>query len=207
MKKPDIKNLCQNAQSIVEAIDKESIDVYLFLKKLYLQGMVTDNPLFQFVYRSFYRLDNAGLTPQFKSEYFKCLERCRDAKALDLSGFTRELYQFPNIKGQNSLQFSFVTKLANMVDDTYPIYDAEVARVFSFRTPYHYLSFEQRLSALVGFYEKLKKYYAELLKDGSCNDVFTCFYKQFPNEAINIPKVKLLDFFFWSSGKILNREQ
>ena len=47
---------------IIENIDQESVDVFNFLKTEYSKSDVTKNHLFQFVYRSFFRLDNAGLT-------------------------------------------------------------------------------------------------------------------------------------------------
>ncbi len=206
MIKPDMEKLSQKAQLIVSAIDKESIDVYLFLKNKFIQEKVSENPLFHFVYRSFYRLDNAGLTAQFKSEYFRCLERCRDSNDIDLAGLIRKLYQFPNLKGQNSLQFSFVTKLANMIDDTYPIYDSEVARIFHFRPPSNNLSFEDRLSGFLDFHSKLKEYYSGLLQDDTCHEIFVRFYEHFPDETRRIPEVKLLDFFFWSAGKLQAKE-
>jgi hypothetical protein len=206
MKNPDIYLLSQKAEEIVSTIDKESILVYLFIRNKFKDHRGGVDPLFHFVYRSFYRLDNAGLTPEFKAEYFRCLERRRDCKELNLPELTRELYKLPNLKGQNSLQFSFITKLANTIDDNYPIYDSEIARVFKFKPPYHHLSFEDRLSKFIDFYAELKSYYASLISEGSCKDIFSCFYKQFPNDAPQIPEVKLIDFFFWSAGKLQANE-
>ena len=68
----EIINLINNnAQAIVNNISHESIDVYNFLRTQFDITNVAENYLFQFVYRSFYRLDNAGLTAQFKTEYFR----------------------------------------------------------------------------------------------------------------------------------------
>ena len=75
---------------------------------------------------AFYRLDNAGLTPEFKSKYFMLLEESRNLPEVYLRNLVKELYAIPNLKGQQSLQFSFVTKLANTVNRQYPIYDSEV---------------------------------------------------------------------------------
>ncbi|HUI43757.1 MAG TPA: hypothetical protein VL523_17490, partial [Terriglobia bacterium] len=38
----------------------EWIDVYQFFQGEFERGPVTENRVFQFVYRSFYRMDNAG---------------------------------------------------------------------------------------------------------------------------------------------------
>ena len=56
-----IKNIIDNQSKILSNINDESISVYLFLKNEYKKGRVKENALFQFVFRSFYRLDNAGL--------------------------------------------------------------------------------------------------------------------------------------------------
>jgi len=46
----------KNNQAIIENIDYENIDVYSFLQSEYQKSDTTTNYLFQFVYRSFYRL-------------------------------------------------------------------------------------------------------------------------------------------------------
>lgn len=121
----------ENAEPIVRAIRHEAVSVYAFLADEFSQGSIASNYVFQFLYRSYYRLDNAGLTVDFKSRYFNLLEDCRNSTSVDLEHLARELYQYPTLRGRQSLQFSFVTKLANTVNNAYPIYDAEVARVFS----------------------------------------------------------------------------
>lgn len=200
---PNIENLCANAHSIIRGIGKESFDVYLFLKEEFDKGPILENHLFQFVYRSFYRLDNAGLTSEFKSEYFRLMDECRSSGCIDLRSLTKNLYEIPNRKGQNSLQFSFVTKLANTIDNDCPIYDSEVARMFSFRPPYTNKTMEERLTIYSDFYDKLKNYYHHLLNGNTCKIIFDCFHEKYPNNNYSrVPRLKLLDFFFWSAGKI-----
>lgn len=75
---------------IIESIEQESIDVYNFLKMEFSNSNVNENHLFQFTFRSFYRLDNAGLTSDFKREYFKILENNRGEKQLDFEKVLRQ---------------------------------------------------------------------------------------------------------------------
>jgi hypothetical protein len=114
MKRPDLDALREGAQIIVQAIGKEALVVYLFLLDEFDRGPVDQNCLFQFVYRSFYGLDNAGLTPEFHSAYFKYMEDARSKSEVDLTKIVKELRKYPNRKGQPSLQFSFATKLGNL---------------------------------------------------------------------------------------------
>lgn len=50
---------------IINNIAFESVNVYQFLHNEFNKGYFIKNNLFHFVYRSFYRLDNAGLSTAF----------------------------------------------------------------------------------------------------------------------------------------------
>lgn len=202
MTPPDLSDLIENAGPIVDAIGRESVDVYLFLSDEFTRGPITQNHVFQFVYRSFYRLDNAGLGPKFKSVYFDLLETSRSSSEVDLGSLAKRLHDIPNRKGQRSLQFSFVTKLANTINSNYPIYDAEVAKVFSFRAPYNYKPFETRLEEYLDFYEGLRKLYREIITGDLLRDPAGLFHKKYAPASSRVPPIKVLDFIFWSAGKL-----
>ena len=202
MKAIELAEIEENAETIVGDIGQEAVSVYAFLASEFSRATIVDNRVFQFTYRSFYRLDNAGLTQQFKAKYFRLLEDGRNSQAPNLELLTRELYAYANLKGQRSLQFSFVTKLANTVNREYPIYDAEVARVFGFRAPYHYKPFDVRLSEYLGFYRSVQEQYAEILRDGSLTRARALFHQMYDSDSHVVPEIKVLDFIFWSAGKL-----
>jgi hypothetical protein len=54
-----IQQIDEKQDEILSNLEFESIAVYLFLKNEYAKGNIQGNPVFQFVFRSFYRLDNA----------------------------------------------------------------------------------------------------------------------------------------------------
>jgi len=120
-----IKEICELQDAIFLNITLESVDVYLFLKDEYKKGNIKDNTVFQFVFRSYYRLDNAGLTDEFKKRYFELLAD----KQTDLKTILWDLYEFPTRRNLKAVQFSFATKLLHTLDNNKPIFDAEVARV------------------------------------------------------------------------------
>jgi hypothetical protein len=202
MRNPDLAALINNAPDIVEGIGREAVDVYLFLSDQFIKGPVTQNHLFQFVYRSFYRLDNAGLTPEFRTAYFECLEDARGKAMVDIAAIVMKLHKLPTRKGHKSLQFSFVTKLANTIDPNSPIYDTEVAKCFSFRVPYNYKPADARLQEYMAFYLRLKTFYRESILQGSLKELTALFEKTYAHAASRIPPVKVLDFIFWSAGKL-----
>ena len=196
------ENINKYASVIVENIAPESVDVYLFLSEQFSRGDVCSNYLFQFVFRSFYRIDNAGLTPEFKDRYFELMEQAKKSGKLDLSYLSKELFRLPNRKGNNTLQFSFVSKLANTVDASYPIFDSEIGGLYGFKRPYNYKEFEVRLSEYLAFYSKLKSDYHHVLEKNVLEFAIKEFETAFPHKNKPIPDIKKLDFLLWSAGKL-----
>lgn len=195
------EHLNEKAKLIVENLNHESIDVYIFLTDEFKKGDILKNYVFRFVYRSFYRLDNAGLTDDFKDKYFEYLEDHRENRDIQIEAIARELFKLPNRKGQNSLQFSFVTKLANTINHEFPIYDLEIAKMYSFKAPYTNKPFDVRLSEYMKFYNLLTESYKNILAKNTLEKVFDEFHIKFKNNGA-IPDIKILDFIMWSAGKL-----
>ncbi|WP_300024695.1 hypothetical protein [uncultured Maribacter sp.] len=192
----------KHSMEIIKKIDQESVDVYNFLKREFKESNVNENYLFQFVFRSFYRIDNAGLTPEFKKEYFEILEENRNEKQFDFEKVLRRLYSFPNRKGQNTLQFSFATKMFNTIDDIMPIYDSEVAKMFSMTRPYQ-SEFEIKLDKYLDQLEKIQNGYEQIIKQNLIPETIGLFDEIFTDNKLS--EMKKLDFIFWSAGKIKTR--
>lgn len=196
----EIVNFIENNSSkIIENIEFESIATYNFLKEQFTDSNVRENYLFQFVYRSFYRLDNAGLTPEFKNKYFIILEDYRDQEDFNFSDILQRLYVIPNSRGFKTFQFSFTTKMLNIIDEQMPIYDSEVAKTFGFIRPYT-PSFDKKLDIYLNKYEVIKDTYLEILNKHLLPKTNICFDEKFKEYKIN--EIKKLDFIFWSAGKL-----
>jgi len=188
-----------HSTEIIENIDQESIDVYNFLKTEFKKSNVNENHLFQFVFRSFYRIDNAGLTPEFKKEYFKILEQNRNKKQFDFEKVLRRLFSFPNRKGQNTLQFSFATKMLNTIDDKMPIYDRKVAKMFSLSRPYQ-TEFKIKLDKYLDQLDKIQNGYEQIVNNNLLPKTIGLFDRAFKDNKLS--EMKKMDFIFWSSGKL-----
>ena len=178
MRVPDLSALAKNAEAIIDGVGREAIDVYLFLFDEFVRGSIREHWLFQFVFRSYYQLDSAGLTDDFKAAYFECMEEARGGAAVDLAGIVGRLRAIRNRKGQESLQFSFVTKLANTVNPRYPIYDYRVAQCFRFTAPYNNKTWEVRLGEYLDFYGWLRAFYENALATNSMKCLIDRFMKR-----------------------------
>lgn len=189
-----------NAESIIENLSKESVAVYVFLYNEFLKGDVTINTVFQFVYRSFYRLDNAGLTPEFKTAYFELMQQFRNETSISPVEIVDKLYSFKRRKGDHSIQFSFTTKLINMIDPTYPIYDSEVARVFQFST-YHLKDNAKKIARYLDQQNTIVQTYNKIIEENLLAQSLAVFHNKY--KKYDLPLIKKLDFIFWSYGKLL----
>lgn len=185
---------------IIENLEYESIAVYLFLQEEFKKGSVTDNYLFQFVYRSFYRLDNAGLSKGFKSEYFRVMEEYRKQTSIDPIDIVKRLYPFKRLKGDNSIQYSFATKLINTINPEYPIYDSEIALVFRF--PVHYIKdINKRLERYQQQQACIIDTYKNIIESKCLKTTLKLFDERFKGNDLSVNKK--LDFIVWSTGKLI----
>jgi hypothetical protein len=190
-----------NTQAIIDNISNESIDVYNFLKTQFDNSNVIENYLFQFVYRSFYRLDNAGLTTQFKTEYFNIMQQYRQLDNFDFANILQRLFEIVNHQGQNTFQFSFATKMQNTIKNNKPIYDNEVAKVFSFNRPRQGASFNDKLDLFLNQLQQINQTYTTIIDDNSLENIINLFDNKFQQN--NLGQIKKLDFIFWSAGKLI----
>lgn len=194
-----------NLKSIFDNLSHESIDVYNFLRTEFINSNVNENYLFQFVYRSFYRLDNAGLTTQFKTEYFNLLQQHRKFECFDFAKILHRLYEIENHKSQNTFQFSFVSKMQSTIDPNKPIYDNEVATVFSFVKSSYKADFNSRYHFYSNQLAKIEQTYNSIIESNSLENALIQFDTKFQNN--DLPVIKKLDFIFWTAGKLLRKEK
>lgn len=194
-----LRHINKNSEPIIDKLDDESIVVYEFIKNEFGGRNVIENYLFQFVFRSFYRLDSAGLTKEWKTRYFELMEKYRKVPP-DLKELVTELSILPTIKGYNSIQFSFATKLLNTLNEDKPIYDSFIALVFGFNAPTT-SNKSEKTSRYIEFYDSLEKNYSKIIKEKLLDTVLQKFDDKFANNSLG--QIKKLDFIFWAAGKII----
>jgi hypothetical protein len=196
--------LCEQA---VAALDRDAVPVWLFLNtRFHATKDIRYDYLFQFVFRSYYRLDNAGLTPEFKDEYFKLLQRHRAGprpvpNPLQLlRHLCEELEQYETKNRRKSLQFVFATKLLATIDKEQPVYDSFVAFLFNFRRPDHLKDRSKRLDRLLEFYELLSQTSRWLPEQEGFSTVDEAFAQRH-QQWDKVPLPKRVDLILWATGK------
>jgi hypothetical protein len=198
----DTNAINENAHTIISRIGREPLEVYRFLRKRFETENVARDALFQFVFRSFYRLDNAGLTAPFKTRYFELLEENRRVFEPDLRELTLALYEIPNRRDLKSLQFSFVTKLANIINPVIPIYDSEVAKMYGFSPPLWYKALDRRIDELCDFHRYLRADYEKMIEANTLGNALGELECTYRDVLEGVGSIKRIDFLVWAAGKL-----
>lgn len=202
-----LKTILENHKEAIKILNKESFDVYSFLNNEFQNTEdITKNNLYQFIFRSFYRLDNAGLTPELKSRYFELLQEYR-TKPIDLKAICLDLSNYKTRKDLNSIQFSFATKLANTIDNNYPIYDSEVIRLFNFKQPYYLKDKNEKIDKYLEQYKFILSTTKELLLNDEINSILNSLNSFFGESSVKMGEIKKLDTLMWGVGKVLNENK
>jgi len=194
-----LKIILNKYKMSLNVLPTESFDVYDFIKKEFKKSDdITKNHLFTFVYRSFYGLDNAGLSSELKVKYFELLQEYRN-KPIDLK---KIFFNLNNDK--NSIEFSLVTKLANTIDFSYPIYDSEVIRLFNFKQPYYLKEENAKIEKYLEQYQHILFVSNKLIKNDAILSIFDEMNELFGDSCINMSDSKKLDALMRGVGKVIS---
>lgn len=197
-----LTTILKKKEEAFRKLDVESFHVYNFLKEEFKKtNDIRENFLFQFTYRSFYGLDNAELTKEFKNRYFELMQEYRTT-SIDLKEICIDLYNYRTQDGLNSVQFSFATKLANTIDDSYPIYDSEVAKIFNFNQPYYLKDIDEKIDKYLEQYSYIKYTSHELCSNEKISEVFLEMDSIYGEVCKSLDNIKKLDFLMWSVGRL-----
>lgn len=183
---------------IMSNIDKDlDIRTYLNLLSRFRKNDVTRDTEFQNKYCRYWRLFGAGLSQDFRSEYFQLMEGLKGRALPSIREVTLNLFKVPsNSSGRKTLQFSFASKLLHTLDSHRPIYDSMVARFYGFSSPNPNNSFENRLQAFLSFYDFLVAEYNKVLTNRLLEQPITIFRNHF-SVLDEYTDEKIVDTLIW----------
>jgi hypothetical protein len=163
-------------------------------------GMAARENEFQRHFSYFYRLGVAGLTPEFMTKYFSLMAALPRNTQVDLVAICSELQPFRDRQGRETLQFSFCTKLAATLNPNYPIYDANVAKVFQFSPPAPSMPYDDRVRQYLAFYSHLQSTIEWISASPRIHKLVPKSLQEM-EEWKTLSTTKQVDFLCWAAGK------
>lgn len=147
----------KNILVILDNIERAYVAEYDWLSKRLKQTNVSLDPEFQKRYKSYWAMDFARLSPGFCEFYFRVLEKGK-SEDIEIRSLCKNLYEVPTHKNeQKTIQFSFATKLAHMINPALPIYDNLVCSFYFLKVAWPKGDFSQRIELYLSVYKFLLK--------------------------------------------------
>jgi hypothetical protein len=202
--------ICKNQKAIIALIDREKgVPEYESLVSRIAQAQ---NPEYQDEYKNFWAMKTAQLGGKFDQAYFTALNPTKPIPAV--RNLCEMLYQFPRLRGDQALQFSFATKLRHMLNRELPIYDNRVASFYLFQpppvlwcksAPSTKLRLEQRINGLIVFHNFLINEYKRLRRGLLANPI-AAFKQQLQPTSIHTD-VKIIDWLLYGFVRLADKGQ
>ncbi|GAB4406638.1 MAG: hypothetical protein OHK0039_08460 [Bacteroidia bacterium] len=202
----------KNGGNLLDKIDIEDIRTYLRLKARLTREDVSQEASFQELFRTHYRVQGVGVSKNFLQTLFTHLESVKNEEVFDFRLASRALFGDRPKRNISSTQFAFLTKMANLVNPVYPIYDNYVADFLEFDKPNQtHHSARERLNAYLEFYGYLTQVYDDIISEDLLHDamiVFKILLKRYHNDEfpeLSLPSVKKMDFLIEAAAEMQKR--
>jgi hypothetical protein len=140
---------------------------YFELRSLFKSRRQADPERFRSLFVSFYDMNTARLPPAFLDCFFAILFSNNvmvDGRP-DVAGILSRLYEIDWAERRPSMQFSFVSKLAAMHDESSPVYDSFVGDFFSNWPPSTDQPKAKRIDGFLKILERIKTSYTAWSND------------------------------------------
>ncbi|SFU19039.1 hypothetical protein SAMN04489724_0083 [Algoriphagus locisalis] len=131
------------------------------------------------------------------------MQQNRFLKSIDPVSILKALSEILTLKKKNSFQFSFTTKMINLIDPSYPIYDSKVSKAIIGSSNSPSGDFEKKLKVYSARHEVIRETYAYIIDSKSFGSIFSDFDKSFLGNELS--ELKKLDFIFWCYGKLVHK--
>lgn len=198
----ELSNLInKNSGNLLDLIDIENIRSWCRLRNQLKETSILEDSDYQERYRKFFGIGGVGMNKAFIQRYFELLEESKEIEEFDFRRVTLELLRDQNRRKLSLSQFAGVSKMANLINQDYPIYDNYVSDLFDFDKPTSTrMDNRERLNVYLGQYQQQVDIYTQMLNEGLIHDTLTVFkilLRKYHNEEFpeyRVPDMKKIDF-------------
>lgn len=177
-----------------------TLSTYLILKRAYHENGVKSYDDFMNAFSLFYGIKRFA-SKEFIEKYFNKMEDLRNTDTYDIRDLTEDLVdsnaRCRNKQKTEKVQFSFVTKLLNIMNDAkYPIYDSNVATVFKFTSPQQ-SDIQKKIDKYVELYKIIQEVYKDIIDVYA--DRIASFREMF--DCKDVTDMRIVDIITWKLGE------
>jgi len=198
----EIANLInKNGGNLLDVIDIESIRTWCRLRNNLQQTNVTEDTDYQETYRKYFGIGGVGMNKQFIAKYFEIMEKHKVSEEPDIRQIALELLRDQARRKLSLTQFAAVTKMANLINQNYSIYDNHISEMFDFEKPTSAkMDNRERLNIYMRQHNQQMDTYRQLLDKKLIYQPLTVFkilLKKYHTEEFpeyNLPEMKKIDF-------------
>ena len=179
-------------------IHSRDLNGYFELKSL-LHGDANHRDTFKAKFTTYYGLNSGGLTNKLKERYFELLFSHEAQNQKDpYTDLLTELYKYPNQRGYQTLQGSFVSKLVAIHDEERPIYDTHVGNFFGVSSP-SIGPIDFRIAGFVANLEHIRQIYSIWKSEREYTQLTGKLFQKHP-ALQSCHAVRVCDFLVWAVG-------
>jgi len=163
---------------------------------------------FEREFKSYYGMNRAHLGSDFHRIFFRYLFALKlPSRAEPYSRIVRRLFRYPRLRGDCAPQFSFVSKLVAIHDESQPIFDSHVSDFFGISAP-AIGGIKFRIAGFISNLTYLRGIYSDWATDRFIAGILSELKGEHPglNEC---SETRLLDLLVWTVGqkKLGNRTE
>lgn len=206
-----------NASNVIDKIELQNVEAYKFLSKEFDNTNVSENYLFQFVFSKYYQIDEVHVGQNYMNNYFEKLETYGKNVNLDVEDICVALSYTKDPKGQlQPINYSNVSYFLNLIDETLPIWDKNLLKMFTCPEPY-FLDTGKEIKYFEFSINHIKKQFNEIIKLNLLSNAINLFDTKFKENDFSTEKkieflfkafyeIYFLEVLFPEEDKILDED-
>jgi len=206
-----------NASNVIDKIELQNVEAYKFLSKEFDNTNVSENYLFQFVFSNYYQIDEVHVGQNYMNNYFEQLETYGKNVNLDVEDICVALSYTKDHKGQlQPINYSYVSYFLNLIDETLPIWDKNLLKMFTCPEPY-FLDTGKEIKYFELSINHIQKQFNEIIKLNLLSNAINLFDTKFKDNDFSTEKkieflfkafyeTHFLDVLFPEEDKILDED-
>lgn len=199
--------ISHNGGNILDNISLDRVVEYNDLRDSLKKEDVSESKNYQDKFIKFFSLRSYRLKQDDIKRLFNLMEVHKEDETLDSYELAKQWLGEEQKSKFGEKHFSSLTKMMNVINTEFPVYDANVVRLFEFEPPKTTRSnVLRKLTIYTDFYDHLKSAYSDIIEGRLLKDVLMVFKIKLREKGITLDREKRIDLIMRSAGELKRKE-